>query len=72
MRSSNIEKHVITYPIAFSKKVLASSVSVLHDNPEGGGSVAYFNGLTTSKAVIVKDVINSGFSAPVSYIVLGL
>ena len=72
MRSSYIETHVITYPIAFSNKVLASSVSVLHGSPEGGGSVAYFNELTTSKAVIVKDVINTGFSAPVCYIVLGL
>lgn len=72
MRSSNIESHTITYPIAFSKKVLSSSVCILHDSYSGGGSVAYFSGLTLSKAIIVKDVINSGFSAPVGYIVFGL
>ena len=70
--SSYIETHALTYPIAFPKKVLGGSVSVLYDRTQGGGSVAYFYGLTTRTAKIVKDVINSGFSAPVSYIVFGL
>lgn len=61
----------ITYPIAFSQKVLNGQVTTIHPRDTDGSCVPYFYNKSLTQGTAVNDSNGGGPNAPIFYLVFG-
>ena len=62
----------MTYPVTFKRKTLGGLASLVYDNGTSGSVAVYFKSKSLAQGYVTHDSNDSGATAPLFYIAVGV